>query len=71
MFERIVNMTIRFFVGAWVVRYLYCPTEVDLLLGDAEKAREQLGWTSQHSLEEMVQRDIKEANEEMVVQRDS
>ena len=33
----------------------YRPTEVDLLLGDAEKAREQLGWTPKYSLEEMAE----------------
>lgn len=53
----------------------YRPTEVDLLLGDAAKAREQLGWTPRYSLdemaEEMVREDIKEADDEMVVQRDS
>jgi GDPmannose 4,6-dehydratase len=30
------------------------PTEVDLLLGDATKAREKLGWTARTSLEELV-----------------
>jgi GDPmannose 4,6-dehydratase len=30
------------------------PTEVDLLLGDATKAREVLGWIPKYSLEEMV-----------------
>jgi GDPmannose 4,6-dehydratase len=32
------------------------PTEVDLLLGDASKAREQLGWSSRVSFEELVYR---------------
>ncbi|MEL6575914.1 MAG: GDP-mannose 4,6-dehydratase [Pseudomonadota bacterium] len=31
------------------------PTEVDLLLGDATKAREKLGWQATTGLEEMVQ----------------
>jgi GDPmannose 4,6-dehydratase len=30
------------------------PTEVDLLIGDATKAREKLGWKPTHSLAEMV-----------------
>ena len=30
------------------------PTEVDLLIGDATKAREKLGWQPTHSLSEMV-----------------
>jgi GDPmannose 4,6-dehydratase len=41
------------------------PTEVDLLIGDATKARELLGWKPQATLrdlvKEMVQADIKEA----------
>ena len=52
----------------------YRPTEVDLLQGDAEKARKQLGWTPKYSLEEMaaemVRADIKEAREDVVVQKD-
>jgi GDPmannose 4,6-dehydratase len=34
-------------------RYLR-PTEVDLLLGDASKAKEKLGWTPRTSFEELV-----------------
>lgn len=30
------------------------PTEVDLLIGDASKAREKLGWESRYTLKEMV-----------------
>lgn len=33
----------------------YRPTEVDLLIGDASKAKEKLGWTPTYSLEDMVQ----------------
>jgi len=32
----------------------YRPTEVDLLIGDATKAKEKLGWTPTYSLAEMV-----------------
>lgn len=32
----------------------YRPTEVDLLIGDASKAREQLGWKPRYTLQEMV-----------------
>ena len=32
----------------------YRPAEVDLLLGDASKARRQLGWQPRMSFEEMV-----------------
>ncbi len=42
----------------------YRPTEVDLLLGDASKARETLGWEPRHDLvemaEEMVRSDLAE-----------
>jgi GDPmannose 4,6-dehydratase len=30
------------------------PTEVDLLIGDAAKAREKLGWTPTYTLAEMI-----------------
>ncbi len=30
------------------------PTEVELLLGDAAKAREKLGWAPSHGLDELV-----------------
>ena len=50
----------------------YRPTEVDLLQGDAAKARETLGWTPDTPLEtmaeEMVKFDLKEAEEELAVQ---
>ena len=49
----------------------YRPTEVDQLLGEAEKAREALGWSPSTSLEtmaeEMVARDLEEAKEEIAV----
>jgi GDPmannose 4,6-dehydratase len=42
------------------------PTEVDFLLGDATKARENLGWTPEVSFDELVrtmmQEDLKEAD---------
>jgi GDPmannose 4,6-dehydratase len=30
------------------------PTEVDILVGDASKARKKLGWTSRHSFKDLV-----------------
>jgi GDPmannose 4,6-dehydratase len=43
----------------------YRPTEVELLLGDPEKARRELGWTATTTLEEMtaemVEADLAEA----------
>jgi GDPmannose 4,6-dehydratase len=32
----------------------YRPTEVDLLIGDASKAKQKLGWTPKYSLDELV-----------------
>jgi GDPmannose 4,6-dehydratase len=50
----------------------YRPTEVDLLLGDARKAREALGWTHQYDIDalaqEMVEEDMKEALDEQALQ---
>ena len=50
----------------------YRPTEVHQLLGDAEKAREKLGWAPSTSLEtmarEMVEHDLEEAREDVVVE---
>ncbi|MCS4114580.1 GDP-mannose 4,6-dehydratase [Salinibacter ruber] len=50
----------------------YRPTEVHQLLGEAEKAREELGWTPSTSLEamaeEMVEYDLREAKERLTVQ---
>lgn len=44
------------------------PTEVDLLLGDATKAQQKLGWKPKYTLEmlvqEMVEEDLKEAKRE-------
>ncbi|MCE5256778.1 MAG: GDP-mannose 4,6-dehydratase [Spirochaetaceae bacterium] len=44
------------------------PTEVELLLGDAARARKKLGWTPHHSLEdlvrEMMEQDLAEAKKE-------
>ncbi|GAB6045618.1 GDP-mannose 4,6-dehydratase [Caminibacter profundus] len=49
------------------------PTEVDLLLGDATKAKEKLGWEPQITLEEMTQEmvesDLKENYQELVLKR--
>ena len=33
----------------------YRPTEVDLLIGDAGKARTKLGWTPRYDLKQLVQ----------------
>ena len=34
--------------------HYYRPTEVDLLIGDASKAREKLGWVPEFTLEDLV-----------------
>jgi GDPmannose 4,6-dehydratase len=61
--------------GAAVVRVdpaYYRPTEVDLLLGTAEKARQELGWTPTATLEEMtremVETDLSEARQAAAAQ---
>ena len=50
------------------------PTEVEMLLGDASKAREKLGWTPKLSFRElikmMVESDLKEAEHETVCLRE-
>ena len=50
----------------------YRPTEVDVLLGDAKKARKELGWQASTSIEEMaremVASDMKKAEEDIVVE---
>ena len=33
----------------------YRPTEVDLLLGDASKAREKLGWVPKYELDQLIE----------------
>lgn len=47
------------------------PTEVDLLLGDASKARTKLGWTPKYSLQqlvkEMVQADIEHFRKDVIL----
>ena len=47
------------------------PTEVDLLLGDAGKAREKLGWTLHYTfevmIEEMTAADLQAAREEQIL----
>ncbi len=47
------------------------PAEVDLLLGDASKAKEKLGWVAKTSLEElarlMVDHDLELAKEEAIL----
>ncbi len=49
------------------------PTEVETLLGDPTKAREQLGWTPKISFEalvsERVREDLKRAERDAMVRR--
>lgn len=41
------------------------PTEVDLLIGDASKAREKLGWIPKHSFDELVAEMVHEDQEKI------
>jgi GDPmannose 4,6-dehydratase len=61
------NPTYQLEIGKIVVRIdtrYYRPTEVDLLIGDPTKAKTQLGWKPQYTLQslvkEMVEGDLKE-----------
>ena len=47
-------MRIRGGVLVEVDRRYFRPTEVDLLLGDASKAKRELGWSSKVTLPELV-----------------
>jgi GDPmannose 4,6-dehydratase len=64
--SKIYNDEVPLKVGAEVVcidELYYRPTEVDLLLGDASKAREKLGWQPEYTVDmlvkEMVRADVK------------
>lgn len=64
-FEQAVHQVCPFTPGEVVVRVdpnYFRPTEVDLLVGDATKAREKLGWTPKHDVaslcKEMVLADL-------------
>lgn len=39
--------------------HYFRPTEVDLLIGDATKAKEKLGWTPEYSFEELIKEMMK------------
>jgi GDPmannose 4,6-dehydratase len=56
-----------------VDRSYFRPTEVQTLLGDASKARRELGWKPRTSFEEliaeMVDSDLRSAERDALVQR--
>lgn len=65
-FEQLTGNACHLKAGAVVVRvdkHYYRPTEVDMLVGDASKAKEKLNWTPAHDVaylcKEMVQADMK------------
>jgi GDPmannose 4,6-dehydratase len=65
MFEETVGTDCHLKVGdikVRVDRFYYRPTEVDMLVGDATKAKEKLGWTPTHTVaslcKEMVNADL-------------
>ena len=72
--KSIINPDCKVNIGDSVVevdkRY-FRPTEVDLLLGDATKAREKLGWTPKYTLnelaKEMVTADIDHFRKEIIL----
>ena len=54
--------------------HYYRPTEVDLLIGDATKAKVKLGWKPEYSLEEMIkemmQNDLQIMNKELFLKNE-
>lgn len=49
----------------------YRPTEVDLLIGDATKAKEKLGWKPKYTMKEMVKEMVKNDLEVCAINRES
>ncbi|HBQ61010.1 MAG TPA: GDP-mannose 4,6-dehydratase, partial [Balneolaceae bacterium] len=43
------------------------PTEVELLIGDASKAKEKLGWEPKHSVDDLVKNMVEEDFKEVEV----
>lgn len=41
------------------------PTEVDLLIGDADKAREKLGWIPKYTFEQLIEEMVREDQEKL------
>ena len=74
--KKCINSNYQIAIGKEILavdeRY-YRPTEVDLLIGDATKARNKLGWESETTLEElideMVIKDIEEAKKDSFLQK--
>jgi len=71
--EHIIN-NVKNLIGKDIINVdpkYFRPTEVDLLLGDATKAKEKLGWEPKITLEEMtkemVESDLKENYQELVL----
>ena len=76
-FEEVTGTTCPLAEGMIAVRVdpnYYRPTEVDLLIGDATKAREKLGWTPQHTVNslcrEMVHADLELAQRVALLKRE-
>jgi len=74
--EKVLNPDCKVNVGDTVVevdRRYFRPTEVDLLLGDATKAREKLGWAPKYTLDnlakEMVDADIEHFKKEIILKQ--
>ena len=71
LFSGCGGMDLGFRGGFTYLNRYYRPTEVDLLLGDASKARKELGWEPKVSFKElakmMVDADMKIAEDEKVL----
>jgi GDPmannose 4,6-dehydratase len=73
--ESIIN-NVKTLVGKSVIEVdpkYFRPAEVDILIGDATKAREKLGWKPKHTLDdlikEMVESDLERNYKELVLKR--
>jgi len=57
VFERLTGNKSKNLVGKEVINVdpkYFRPTEVDLLIGDAKKAKEKLGWEPKYQLKDLV-----------------
>ena len=73
--ESIIN-NVKTLIGKSVIEVdpkYFRPAEVDILIGDATKAREKLGWKPKHTLDdlikEMVESDLEKNYRELVLKR--
>jgi len=76
-FDSIIVNNARNLLGKVVVEVdpkYFRPAEVDILIGDASKAREKLGWKPKHTLDDLVKDmvigDLKNSYRELILKRE-